>query len=125
MMDDIYLGESPCAERCTQVGSDGYGTRAMKECQALINQLRRVFGEEPDGATLVIRTEHHSEGSRYAVHCKFDSNKMPSIDYAFKCESEYPEHWDLLAKQELHILPDYVSVTEEHLLFEKRENADG
>lgn len=117
MMDDIYLGESPCDEDCAQVGKPDYGIRAIAECRALINQIRRMNGREPEGANLVIISSNHDYGTVYAVHCKFDESKQAAIDYAFKIESNYPEKWDLLAKKELDILPDHVSVTEEHLLF--------
>lgn len=101
MMDDIYLGESPCDEDCAQVGSDGYGLRARAECQALIHQIRRQLGPEPSGAALCIKGENHDYGRVYSVHCKFEETNEIAVAYAFKAEAEYPQKWDKEAKQEL------------------------
>ena len=100
-MDDIYLGESPCDEDCAQVGRDGYGIRARTECRALINQVRRQLGPEPEGAQLCIKSSNHDYGTLYSVHCKFDATYDAAITYAFKAEAEYPSVWDEKARVEL------------------------
>lgn len=52
MREYLEIGSSPPEEDPVQVGSIGYSTRARIECNAYRNQLRRVLGEEPEGAQL-------------------------------------------------------------------------
>jgi hypothetical protein len=101
MNDFIDVGSSPPGEDCAQVGSDGYHARARRECRAYIAQLRRVFGDEPDGAHLSIKSNPHDFGSYLSVICYFDERFPASVQYAFRCESESPEQWDTQARQEL------------------------
>jgi hypothetical protein len=101
MEDFVDVGCSPTGETCAQVGSDGYHALARKECRAYIAQLRRVFGNEPDGAQLSIKRNPHDFGSYLSVICSYDDQYPSSADYAFRCESELPEQWDEQARQEL------------------------
>lgn len=50
MSQFIDVGSAPWNEECAQLGSDDYHDRAKRECRAYLNQLRRMFGEEPSGA---------------------------------------------------------------------------
>lgn len=101
MTDFIDVGCAPACEDCAQVGSDGYHDRARRECRAYINQLRRTFGDEPEGAHLSVRSNPHDFGSYLSVTCSYDESHPASVDYAFRCESEGPEQWDEQARQEL------------------------
>lgn len=87
--DLIYIGPTPAEEACEQVGPNFDSIRARIQCETYIGQLRRMFGEEPDGARLAIKNESGPE-----VVCYFDGEKPASIDYAFKCEGESPANWD-------------------------------
>lgn len=102
MRDCVYIGSTPCDEPCQQVGMPSYdASLARKEIRAFINQLRRHFGPEPDGAELRAKTESHEFGSYTEVVCYYDYDKPESVEYAFKCESESPANWDLQATIEL------------------------
>lgn len=103
MFDEISVGCTPASEDCAQVGSDGYYERAMKECRAYINQLRRVYGEEPDGAKLKIKAFPHDYGSYHEVVCRFNENNEDAAEYAYKLE-EGCDVWDDEAKKELGLV---------------------
>ena len=74
MQDCLDLGSSPSHEDCAQVGSEGYAQRAPRECRAYIGQLRRLFGEEPDGARLSIKSNPHDFGTYFSAVCYFDGD---------------------------------------------------
>jgi hypothetical protein len=102
MQDCIDLGGAPSHEDCAQVGSRDYdyADRAKRECRAYFHQLRRMFGEEPEGARLSIKSNPHDFGTYYSVVCYFESDSKPAIDYAYRCEAG-PESWDAEARREL------------------------
>lgn len=101
MRDYLYIAESPVDEKCAQVGQPGYFERGRVECRCFIGQLRRMFGNEPTGARLSIKTEQHDFGSYSTVVCHYDDTFPESVEYAFKCEGELPEKWDLEALRQL------------------------
>lgn len=101
--DYLTIGSSPAAEDCAQVGSDNYATRAMRECNAFRDQLRRMFGAEPGGARLAVKSFPHDFGSYYEVVCYYHDDDEKAMEYAFKLEGETPENWDDAAKAELGI----------------------
>lgn len=101
--DFVYIGPSPAEEDCAQVGSDNYHELARKECSALIAQLRRQFGQEPDGAELRVKRESHDFGSYLEVVCYYDERSQAAIEYAYKCEGNLPATWDEEARRELGI----------------------
>jgi hypothetical protein len=101
MKDELDVGCSPSSEDCAQVGRDDYHHRAKVECRTYINQLRRMFGSEPEGASLHIKANPHDFGTYQSVVCRFDSNNKTAAEYAFRLESKGPEHWDDQAWQEL------------------------
>jgi hypothetical protein len=104
MQDCLDLGSSPSHEDCAQVGSDEYAMRARRECRAYINQLRRLFGEEPDGARFSVKSNPHDFGSYYSVVCYFDGDNQAAADYAYRCEAG-TDTWDAEAIQELSDKP--------------------
>ena len=86
----------------------GFYRQSKKECRAFIRQLRRQFGKEPIGASLIIKSFPYEgtvigEVSCYReVVCVYHENMPETVDYAFKCESsETWEEWDDTAKAEL------------------------
>jgi hypothetical protein len=101
MRDYLDLGCAPSHEDCAQVGSSDYYERSRRESRAYMGQLRRMFGEEPDGAGLSIRSNPHDFGTYLSVVCYFDADNQASVDYAFKCEGQAPEFWDEEAQREL------------------------
>lgn len=101
MRDYIALGPTPAGEECEQVGPDYDPVQARKESAIFIKQLRRVNGPEPEGARLAQKVFAHDFGSYNEVVCYFDDTYQAAIDYAFKCEANYPECWDKIAKEEL------------------------
>ena len=101
MRDHLDIGSSPGDESTASVGSENYYPRARRECRAYINLLRRVFGPEPEGASLAVKSNPHDFGNYLSVVCYFDSNNEAAITYAYKLESEGPENWDEEARQEL------------------------
>lgn len=103
MHEYIDVGSSPTEESCAQVGSKGYYERARQECRAYINQLRRAFGSEPEGARLAVKSNPHDFGTYLSVVCYYDPGIPASADYAFRCESESPTEWDGEARRELKL----------------------
>lgn len=97
----IEIASSPWDEPCAQVGQDGYGILARAECKALIGQIRRVFGPEPDGAKLFIKSSNHDFGSYYEVAVRFDPGKRPAEAWAERVTEKYPGKWDKEALLEL------------------------
>ena len=106
MRDLVDLGgTTPPMESCAQVGSRKYDyyDRARQEARAYINQHQRLFGPEPDGAHLSVKSHPHDFGSYLTIVCHFDTDAKEAADYAKRCDGEGPEEWDELARQELHL----------------------
>jgi hypothetical protein len=94
MRDYFTLGSTPYEEDCAQVGTEGYYERAKAECKRYIELLRKIFGNEPDGARLAIKSFPHDFGTYYEVVCWFDTGLKESVEYAEKCEDEGPGTWE-------------------------------
>ena len=105
--DSLYIGESPWDETCAAVGSDMYSVNANKECRRFIEQIRRHYGSEPEGARLYIKSNPHDFGSYLSVECTFTwdpsaegddpEDWTPSQEYAFSIEGEELsklQNWD-------------------------------
>lgn len=103
MRDCIEIGSTPSGEDCAQIGAVKYDywTQARIECRIYINYLRRLFGAEPAGARLRIKSCPHDFGTYYEVVCDFLDDDQTSMDYALKIESETPEYWDDESRREL------------------------
>ena len=107
----VSLGSTPTDEECAQVGSPDYESRVIHECAAYINQLRRVFGDEPLGARLSRKTFQHDFGFYIEIVCYYENEE--ACKYAFNCENNQPELWDEQAKEELkaiEIAASYINV---------------
>lgn len=99
----LNIGAVPNDEECAQVGSEGYAGRASRECRAYINQLRRVFGLEPDGVRLKKMSFPHDYGTYHEVAVEYDETITgEEMTYVKKIENGCDE-WDETAKMELLI----------------------
>lgn len=100
MFDEVFIGPVPAGEPCSQVGDQDYHTESRMECRALIGQIRRERGEEPNGARLTIKAQPHDFGTYYEVVCRYSDGNETAAAYAWDCE-DLPENWDKVAIQEL------------------------
>lgn len=103
--DYIVIGCTPYDEDCTQAGQDA--NNSIIECKALINQLRREHGKEPDGCTWFILHNFHEFGEYYEAAIFFNTSDPDETDevddsfnYASECEC-LPCNWDAEALKEL------------------------
>lgn len=85
---------TPCDEPCAQVGKDGYYEIARLEARTLVDQLRRTFGNEPEGVRVRIRTKNHDYGEYVDVAIDVDISRPEAIDWAFAVENDFPQKWD-------------------------------
>jgi hypothetical protein len=102
MRDYLTIGSSPAEESCAQVGTDNYLTRSRKECEVFIRYLRRIFGPEPEGAKLYVKSFPHDFGSYLEVCCSYEDSIPAAAEYAYKLEGESPGNWDEEALKELN-----------------------
>jgi hypothetical protein len=101
MQDCMDVGCAPTEEDCAQVGREDYIDRARRECRAYINQLRRLFGDEPEGARLSVKSNPHDFGTYFSVVCYYDPDQPAAVEYALRCEGQGPREWDDEARREL------------------------
>lgn len=101
MRDYFELQAVPSDENCAQLGAPGYSAQAKKECQALIAQLKRQFGDPPGTARLIVRANNHDFGVYYEVAVTFDTDDAIATDYALKLDAKFPSNWDDQARREL------------------------
>ena len=103
-MDYLDLGSAPSDENCAQLGvDDSYEARARRECRALIGQLKRLCGDPPPGARFRIMSNSHDFGTYYSVAIEYDPNDEDAVAYAYRCDEESPDQWDLAARLELDL----------------------
>lgn len=104
----IFIGCTPHDEICTPAGYTEPGLKdGQIECKALINQLRRMYGQEPGGCEYFILENHHDFGIYHEAAIFFNCSDPDetdttdtAFDYASKCEL-IPGKWDAEALQEL------------------------
>lgn len=94
MQEEIMFGPTPSDEKCAQIGDHNYRRNALLECHTLIRQIRRQFGQEPEGCELHIASCLHDFGTYFEVAITFDTTKKPSVKYAFDLDRELPKKWD-------------------------------
>jgi hypothetical protein len=89
MRDFVDIGGTPHDEECAQIGdSFPHGQELNKlECRAYILALRRHYGPEPDGASLVIKANPHDFGTWREVRCTFERENEAAREYAYKVEN--------------------------------------
>ena len=100
MKDYLNIGPTPANEDCAQFRTAGYKEAALRECNRFIQQLRKQFGIEPEGASLKVQSFPY-DGSNfgdidyyYEVVCEFDENIPESVEYAYHCESDAWNDWE-------------------------------
>ena len=96
-LDSLYIGEGPWDEPCPQVGDDGYAYRAKQHCRRFIEQIRKHYGDEPEGARLFMKGNPHDFGTYYSIECEFVPALEASVEYAFSLERDslgVLERWD-------------------------------
>lgn len=102
--DYLVIGSTPNDEICTQCGHDL--PKQIMECEALVNQLRRIHGQEPAGCQFFILENHHDAGIYHEVAIFFtdqeedEAGDDTSYNYATDVE-ELPDLWDDAALIEL------------------------
>lgn len=106
----IFIGCTPHDEYCTQAGANAEDS--IIECKALANQLRRIYGREPEGCEFFILHNFHEFGEYYEAAIFFNCSDPDetdetdetdiTFDYASKCEL-IPDKWDTEALQELRL----------------------
>lgn len=95
MRDYIDIGPVPPEESCQQVGTPNYDpVAARQECNRYLKLLRKVLGDEPEGARLAVKSHPHDFGTYQSVCCYYDPALPASVEYALKCESEGPLTWE-------------------------------
>ena len=99
MRDSISIGPVPCEEECEQLGPDYSVSMARKQCRAYVNQIRRIYGKEPEGAQLIITTNRHDFGNYLDVEVVYENNE--GREYALLVEGHTPTVWDEEARKEL------------------------
>ena len=100
-MEYIEIGAAPYDENSAQIGLDNSVERNTAECRALIHQLRRELGEEPEGAFLRIKANAHDFGTYREVIVKYEDDNEAATAYAYRCEEDTPARWDDQAREEL------------------------
>lgn len=108
MRDVFELGTTvPNDEPCAQVGDINSITLGRMEATALINQLRRIHGNEPQGARFKVVQCPHDFGTYNDVALEYDDThdeeggQSESEKYLYRIEGGIPDHWDEEAKKEL------------------------
>jgi hypothetical protein len=99
-MDYLVIGSVPYDEPCQQVPYDD-PVLARLECKAFANQLVRILGPPPEGASLQVKSFPHDFGTYCEVVVWYDENNDKAAEYAYKCEAEAPAEWDEEAREEL------------------------
>lgn len=82
--DYVFIGSSPAAEDCAQVGAPNYYELNKLELKMFKEAIIAKLGPPPEGAELGIK-----DGE---VICYYDNEA--GATYANKCESEAPQTWE-------------------------------
>jgi hypothetical protein len=94
MKDILPIGSCPTDEDCAAVGHPDYEANARLECLRFIELLRKINGNEPEGAELLICANPHDFGTYYDVVCQFEDKDEEAKAYAYKVEANIPATWD-------------------------------
>lgn len=91
--DYLDLGSAPAGEDVVQLGSENYQSLARAECIRFIELIRKTVGEEPQHASLRVRSNPHDFGSYLSVAVRYDDQDEEATNYAFRCDEEAPSEW--------------------------------
>ena len=105
MRDSVDFETTPTYECCESLGPKYNAKRAITEASLTIAQLKRLFGEPPEGSKLVLKMNPHDFGNYPSIEFQFDHDSDDHIDYGCRLENEWPERWDDEAFDEL-LLPE-------------------
>lgn len=94
MTDYLYLGPVPANEECIQVNNNCDYEAMKKECVRYKQLILNKFGQPPEGASIVIKTEHHDLGMYYEVCVKYDDRNEQAIEWAYNVENNAPGNWE-------------------------------
>jgi hypothetical protein len=100
-VEKLEIGSAPHAEKCEQLGPNYDERKARIEINAFRDQLIRMFGQPPAGASFFISRNYHDFGTYLELGVKYNEDNEKAEAYAFKLEGGAPEHWDAEAKAEL------------------------
>lgn len=102
-MEHICIDTTPSGEKCTGI-SDFDALRFMRiEARVYIEQLIRVYGENPPGTQFQIKHNDHDAGTYMDIHFRFDEDIEAQVDYA-RSVDEGCELWDEESKRHLEKL---------------------
>ena len=102
MREVLEYGSAPYGEDCVQVNSNADYMPAMrKEARVYARQLLRKFPELNEKGRLHIKSNSHDFGSYIEVSFSFNDEDDSATELAYKVDSNLPEFWDDIAKQEL------------------------
>ena len=103
MKETLELTCTPTGEECENLGPNYNPQKARAECRAFKNQLERE-SPPPGEAYLKIKSNPHDFGSYLEVAAVFNPENEQEADWAYGLESELPEFWDEIARQELGLV---------------------
>jgi hypothetical protein len=101
MMEFVELDSTPTEEECEQLGPNYDPHKARRECLTFIEQIKRTFGEPPQGVRIKVSSNAHDFGTYYGIKITFNDSDDDGSDYAYKIEGDLPKHWDEQAKKDL------------------------
>ena len=87
MMENLNIGSTPNEEECAQVGSADYYARAIKECLAYREQIRKHY-PEPENGYLKVKGFPHDFGTYYEVVAYYDPEDTQASRWAFDIEGD-------------------------------------
>ena len=99
MRDSMYIGDGPWDEPCPDMNGDAYVRKAQAHLRRFIEQIRRHYGNEPDGGLLCIQSNPHDFGTYYS--CEYVWTNDAAAEYGFAVEGDdlgVLTYWD---KQEV------------------------
>jgi len=99
--DEIFLGPTPNAEKCAQVGTSNYTVLTNMEIQAYAGQICRQFPDMPSSLILLKKGNEHDFGTYYELVVRFPIDDEKAVSYAYDMECKLPDRWDEVAISEL------------------------
>ncbi len=88
----------PYGEECAQVGSIDYKKMANLEIVVLIDQIKRTYGNIPDGIVFKKAECYHDFGTYYEIRCYYNEDVEKQVEYVMSIEQNFPKHWDKTSK---------------------------
>ncbi len=98
MLNSMYIADtSPYAEDCVYLGEDYYLSRAKKEADRFLAQIRKHYGQEPGNSYLEIKKNPHDFGTYLSIEFYYDTDSAVEETYGFDIEGDVKdalESWD-------------------------------